>query len=346
MKYIKITITISLFIFILVGCIGDETPVERSDTADCWVYDEATKCLMKISHDDGSILSETYGFENPVDMEIDPTEGELWILDNGKRALIKVRSDGNIRKVVYGFDNPTVLRVIPDTGNMWVVDGGQLIKVSSEGEIMKTLGGFEDIRDIDVAYSFAGNLWVAEPQKVTYITEDGEVLREFEGYEGEDSSYYLNSVVNIEAERDEEKCWIADHNEGVGSGNWDHILLISPNPEEGQIDQTYAEEGYDEIANMEFNFGDWANWVIFEESTSDDNPVVVRLDFSGEPGEPLEDIVNPVSLSVDTASTGYFVWVGDAGAGRVYQVYNIGYTNLTIKGIASPKLLAVVNKNY
>jgi len=341
MKYFRFiivsTIVITLSLFVL--CETLPQTVVRDDTGDCWVYDFATRSLLKISSDDGSILFQIYGFNELVAIEIDPTTGELWALDRGDKVLILIRKEGEIRKRFYGFTDPTLMKVVRDTGEVWIVDNDELVKVSQDGEFLKRVSGFSDIRDFDIAYTYDGNLWVAEPQKVSYITQDGEVIYT---YEGSEEGGPLEDVIDIETERDSQTCWIADHH----AAGRDHIILISAT-QEGEIRHDYSEEGYDDILMMEYNFSDFSIWAIFGvDDTNEGKPVVVRLDMAGEKVWDITELPSPVSVAVDTESSRLFGWIGDDGSGRVFQVYPFSGFSLVVKGISEPSLLAVVNRNY
>jgi hypothetical protein len=343
----KFMIIIGIFGLILFSCDSATTSVERDDTYDCWVYDATTNAIMKISHDDGTILETIYGFKDVVDMKVAPVSEELWVIDAGDRALIKIRNDGVIRKKIYGFTNPRRFEIVPQTENMWVLDGDELVKVSPDGEFLKRLSGFDEIRDFDLAYTYNNNLWVAEPQRVVYINEDGE---EQYSYEGSDEGM-LEDVVDIKTERDSQTCWIVDHhadNDMDRVLRRDNIILISAE-QEGEIRHDYAEEKYDDISKIVYNFADFSLWAImkYRESYEDEgSPRVVRLDTAGEVVWEIDTFVNPVSIDVDRSVSRLFGWIGDSGGGRIYQVYSFNSINLTIQGISAPKILAVINKDY
>lgn len=93
----------------------------------------------------GDLLATIDGFDRPVSVSINPSDGGVWVADfsvESQGAIVRLDPDGErIRSVV--LDSPPRVAIVnPYDGTIWVGIEEALIKLSDDGEILETLTGF------------------------------------------------------------------------------------------------------------------------------------------------------------------------------------------------------------
>ncbi len=131
-------------------------------------------------------FSESYTSPYSESVTITPGPTYTWIADPHMGAVLRLTHDAQyILMSSYLLSYPWKIEVNPRTGNAWVVDAlfGNLIELSSSGELLNNIDGLSNISDIalDVRLNV---LWLAdEAQGILYrLSGDGTILSSSSGH--------------------------------------------------------------------------------------------------------------------------------------------------------------------
>lgn len=111
---------------------------------DVWYTGFLAGNVYKLSSS-GHLLAEISGFDRPVSVSINPSDGSAWVADFSTEkpgGVVKLDSDGRIARRVILDNPPHIVGVNPFDGTVWVGIDGAMLKLSDEGEIMETVAGF------------------------------------------------------------------------------------------------------------------------------------------------------------------------------------------------------------
>lgn len=94
---------------------------------------------------DGQLLAEINGFDRPVSVTINPSDGSSWVADysvDSSGAVVKINSAGKIILKLTFENPPRVVGVNPFDETVWVGIEGAMVIISDEGEILKIVTDF------------------------------------------------------------------------------------------------------------------------------------------------------------------------------------------------------------
>lgn len=169
-----------------ISAVGDNFESLRSDSVSIvpgptfsWVADNASRQLIKLTHDSRHEILRAGRFTGMVDLEPNPVTGEVWVLDgiSGiEGRLRRVTSAGKIDDRFTLFADPTDASLDYHLNAIWVADQKQGIvaRLDSVGNTVLTVDVFSAPTYVSVDQR-TGNCWVADVKSNTIarIAVDG-----------------------------------------------------------------------------------------------------------------------------------------------------------------------------
>lgn len=148
-------------------------------TRKAWVLDKARGEIYEV--DDLSIHLRFVNFKSAFDIEVNSNANKLWIADSNAVVLADLERLQTQR--TEGFKFLARVAVNENTGECWATDwlerfgNSNIIKLSSDGQIEFSLGGFAEPKSISVNF-FNGHCFVAEPEIREFIelNEVGQII--------------------------------------------------------------------------------------------------------------------------------------------------------------------------
>ena len=231
--------------------------VNTSDGS-CWVADGST--LLHLAAD-GTIISQTTGFQQPWAVSVNPSDGSCWVADKGNGQVVHLAEDGTElwRGVDFGgFAHGNSISVNPTDGSCWVADSfnAQVVHLAQDGTELWRGGAFVEPRGISVDPT-DGSFWMSDSQGVdqmdydlVHVAEDGTELWRGVGLGGQ--SVCVNPT--------DGSCWVAlrrvgqvvhvasDGTELWRGGFFDRPGALSVNPTDGAC--WVADSGLQNIVHL------------------------------------------------------------------------------------------------
>jgi hypothetical protein len=102
----------------------------------------------------GALLVAVPGFDLPVAVDVDPTDGSVWVANFSATtagAVVKLDQNGHEILRTSLASAPHTVRVNPDDGSAWVGIDGEVVVLTSAGQVRATVGGFATPKAIIVA---------------------------------------------------------------------------------------------------------------------------------------------------------------------------------------------------
>jgi hypothetical protein len=142
-------------------------------TGSVFVIDSDSSNVKEISYNGDRIIRQYNGFNRPNAIDINQSNGELWICDEGSNNLYQIAPDGpefisdvdssTFVRIRDGYQFPVDVSVEDSTGACWLVDKGQdiLVRYNPLAEDSIIVGGFENPVAIDATWS-TGLVWVLD----------------------------------------------------------------------------------------------------------------------------------------------------------------------------------------
>jgi len=161
----------------------------------CWVTFSALDPAVIRLAQDGTVIWRTTGgaFVNPGDLDVNPTDGSCWALDNGHRQVVRLAENGAepFRSQEYPnpFYNFQEVAVDPVDGSCWVTfwvsmsgDGSGLMHFAADGTMLWSRTDLAWPAGVDVN-PLDGSCWMADywGNAVYHIASDGTELWRGEG---------------------------------------------------------------------------------------------------------------------------------------------------------------------
>ena len=124
----------------------------NSSTGDCWITDKDNNRVVKLSSGGDGV--EVYGFASPRGISVNKKDGSCWVADTDNNRIIKLLpsisqvSGISIEGIegfhieISGYDTPWAVSVNHENGYCWASEDHLIIKISSEGDVEKTITGF------------------------------------------------------------------------------------------------------------------------------------------------------------------------------------------------------------
>jgi len=138
-----------------------------------WIGDQKINKFIRFSND-GKLLGFTQRrFGMPLNLAINKKDGSLWASFHDIPAkVVKFASDGKFILVREEFNSPEYLTIDQQDGSVWVTDAreGELIHISSSGEILKRVSGFKNCGGLSEVDSEERTFWMAN-------TGEGEIIK-------------------------------------------------------------------------------------------------------------------------------------------------------------------------
>lgn len=306
------------------SALSDSVCIEPGPTFN-WAFgspDNFNLALFKFTHDYKHEIHNTFGFLRPKDLEIDSRNGQAWVLDEVSFVL------------------------------------GQLIRVTSVGEVVTPIINLNIPRDIEIERS-TGYVWVSDVGDST--------VKKFDDTGGEIFSIGgFFKPVALAVDQRQGDCWVADlgKNQVVKINSNGQGLLVSPAAFEGlswlAVDSNSGsvwvatdnqliklkEDGTPELTvrqtfnflkKVEVNQGNGDVWVIGWEPFS-----VYKFTRDGSLAFEKSGFGGPVDLSINEFDNSCVV--ADTLTNQVIEISANGETVTTVQELIFPIAIAVQNE--
>jgi type II secretory pathway pseudopilin PulG len=256
------------------------------------------------------------GFNNPVCVSVNTSDGSFWVADRGNNRVIKLSSTGSVLETVTGFNEPGCVCVNSSTGECWVADtrDNKVIKLSSGGTVLVTATGFSRPESVSVDTS-DGSCWVADTanNRIKKLTSDGILLVEEKG---------PRRPASVSCNSTDSSCWLADTNR-------DQIQKYSS---VGNLLGTYS--GFSAPNCVSVNTATSECWV-----ADTQNNEVVKLSSTGTELVRVGGFSLPEGVSVNTVTGA--CWVADTGNHQLVRLDTQGNEEFRISGMEAPVSVSV-----
>ena len=132
----------------------------NSSSGDCWVSDKDNDRVVKISPIGSNV--EIFGFSSPRGISVNKKDGSCWVADTENNRIIKLDpkinqvSGINIQNIsgfhiaIDGYQTPWAVSVNYESGYCWASEDHLILKISADGDVEKTITGFNLPRAIAV----------------------------------------------------------------------------------------------------------------------------------------------------------------------------------------------------
>jgi PKD repeat protein len=242
--------------------------------------------------EDGRELWSATGFDWPVSVSVDPTDGSCWVADEHARDVVHLSAEGAELWRGGGFSGPEDVSVNPSDGSCWVADGSQVVHLSADEVELWRGGGFGSASAVSVNPT-DGSCWVAAPShnQVVLLSAEGEEL----WWAGVDDARDLS------VDPSDGSCWVADYDN-------DQVVHLSAEGEE-----LWRGGGFGGPRSVSVDPTDGSCWV-----ADRGNDAVVHLSSSGMELWHGGGFKLPRSVSVDP--TDGSCWVADYGNDEVVHL--------------------------
>jgi DNA-binding beta-propeller fold protein YncE len=209
-----------------------------------WTVNNSSNQVVKLTHDVQHQIFRVSGFFTLVDIEPNPTTGEVWVLERLSRFVgnaIRVSPSGRVLNPLVPFDAPVDAAIHLDSNSIWVADleGGLVAKLDSLGGRLASIETFE--APVSVAVDQRdGACWVADvnSQRVGKIDDRGTSLQFSPVVFASPQSLVVNST--------DGSVWVADSSRVIKlteTGKlelellqqFSHAYQISVNPKNGEV---------------------------------------------------------------------------------------------------------------
>ncbi len=202
-------------------------PVIEIADSTVWVIDQPSFTVI-IFDSDGDLINTVGGFMKPIDLDVDQSNGDTWVVDYYGDQLKKFDKYGNY---LFGTDppigdyfylrQPTSVCVEQETSDVWVADYHQnkVLRLNSSGEETGKITGFVFPRTVNV-YDNSGKLWVSDEGTRTVYRFSTDFAGEITVGAAELAVDNFDRPRNILPETDG-GCWVLD----IGSNR---LYKISP----------------------------------------------------------------------------------------------------------------------
>lgn len=138
-----------------------------------WVGDQKINKFINFSSDGKMLGFSQRRLGTPLNLSIDSKDGSLWATFYGLSGkLAKFSHQGNFIFLVDGLTSPQEITIDPQDNSVWVTDAalGELVHISSEGKIVKRIGGFKNCSGLSAVDVTAKAFWMAN-------TGNGEIIK-------------------------------------------------------------------------------------------------------------------------------------------------------------------------
>ncbi len=144
-------------------------PAEDSATPGAaipWMIEGAGSDLVRLTPDNRHVMLRRGGNEGSVDVAAHPTNGDVWVADQGSGRVVIYQAGGGVTVTVPGFNQPVSVAVDPAAANAsgWVCDvgRGRVYHLRRDGQLdARSLGPLN--RPVDAAVDPSnGFVWVCE----------------------------------------------------------------------------------------------------------------------------------------------------------------------------------------
>lgn len=168
----------------------------------CWVCDQVNDRILRLDSA-GAIKATATGFNFPADVACYSADGSCWVADVTNCRLVKLSPGGGQLKVVHLLGDAGLVAVDPNSGNCWASDGGDLIKVSSNGTILKRVS--EPCGNHGI-----GTITVSPADGSVYIFGGSDKLIRFDSNANKSwEKANLNTVRYIAVNKNDNTVWVA-----------------------------------------------------------------------------------------------------------------------------------------
>lgn len=306
------------------SAISDSVCIEPGPTFN-WAFgspDNFNLALFKYTHDYKHEIHNTFGFLRPKDLEIDYRNGQAWVLDEVSFVLgqlIRVTSFGEVLRPIVNLKKPRDIEIEQSSGTVWVSDVGDSTVKKFDDAGNEVFSIGGFSRPVALAVDQRqGDCWVADLGK-------NEVIRVNSSGQG----------LFVSPEVFEKLSWIAvDSNNGsVWVATDNQLIKLS---EDGVAEFTVGQT-FNSLQKLEVNpqNGDvwvigWAPFSIFK-FTLDGSLAFEKTGFGGQ-----------VDLSINEFDNSCIV--SDTLMNQVIKISADGESVKTVQELIFPIAIAVQNK--
>lgn len=270
-----------------------ETESSPSDTvsitpgpAFTWVADLGSGAVVKLTHDGLHELIRARNFVQPVRLQANPKTGQLWVIDNISRELLRVEANGRFSGIRAVMQRPVDIAIDSTENTIWVADSNiGVVKFNGEGS-QKAQVSLPGVTAVAYNYS-ADELWALDgtKKKLWRINRIATTIVE--------SGVTLIRPRSISIDRRSGQAWIADST---------RVLLVRAN---GQTDTTRGHAfSYARKVTVNQNTGEcWAiDW-----SPNFAQSRLIKFSAGGTKLFSIENFSAPSALSVNVFDGSCFI---------------------------------------
>jgi DNA-binding beta-propeller fold protein YncE len=145
-----------------------------------WIIEGAGSDLVRLTPDNRHVAQRRGGNEGSVDVAADPTNGDVWVADQGSGRVVIHQAGAGVTVTVPGFNQPVSVTVDAFNASGWICDvgRGRVYHLRRDGQLEATsLGPLN--RPVDTAVDpFNGFVWVCEfdGDRVLYYDDTAQSL--------------------------------------------------------------------------------------------------------------------------------------------------------------------------
>lgn len=145
-----------------------------------WVVEGAGSDLVRLTPDNRHVMLRRGGNEGSVDVAANPSNGDVWVADQGSGRVVVYQAGGGVTVSVPGFNQPAAVTVDAFDATAWICDlgRGRVYHLRRDGQLdAASLGPLD--RPVDAAVDpFNGFVWVCEfaGDRVVYFDDTRQSL--------------------------------------------------------------------------------------------------------------------------------------------------------------------------
>ena len=207
------------------GSRSDSLTIEPGPTFN-WAADNATRQIIKLTHDAQHPILRASGFFTIVDLEPNPLTGEVWVLERFNDFIgnaIRVSKEGRLLRPTIPFTGPVDAALHITSKSLWVADfeDGVVAKLDSIGNRLLAITRFARPIAVDVDQR-DGACWVVDAmtERIAKINSDGVQIQE--------ASFQFLAPQSLAVNSTGGSVWVADSTRVVKlTENGDFELTLS-----------------------------------------------------------------------------------------------------------------------
>ncbi|MFQ5824924.1 MAG: hypothetical protein ACE5JB_12775 [bacterium] len=291
-----------------------------------WVADNLSRQLVKLTHDAQHEILRSSGFQNLIDIETNPNNGDVWVIDRVTPflgELIRISPEGQIKRPILQFTTPVDVALEINTAALWVADSTDniVVKIDSAGTTLFTIDDFSNPLAVSIDQR-TGDCWVADSQleRISKIKADGTKILT--------SSINFIAVQSVTVNSSTGDVWVADSSRIVKLDETGNLSLG-------------VSERFNNAYKIEVNENTGEVWIlnlIYELNQS----TISKFSATGQKIFEIDGFTIPEDLSINLFDNSSIV--ADTQNNRIVRISDDGKLSGVFKQIGFPSAVCVQNQ--